>query len=150
MSTNATITWSDISTLKSSINELQSKLGNGVAVFQKNDYESSVQPVTDLSFILMETTATFAKDAVRANIKTPQIANANWISAINTSYFIVLSDVKSDSTDTGTYSSALYTSIKSAADLGAAGAVIGEVRRDVKAPNAITVTVDILFIALNP
>ena len=150
MSTNATITWSDISTLKSSINQLQSKLGNGVAVFQKKDYESSVQPVTDLSFILMETTAVFSKDDTRAVIKTPQITNANWISSINTSYFIVLSDVKSSSTDKGTYSSALYTSVKSATDLGTAGAEIGEVKRDSKAPGPITVTVDILFIALNP
>jgi hypothetical protein len=150
MSSTSTITWSDISTLKSSISEIKSKIGNGVAIYTSKDYETAVKPITNLSFILMETEVTFDKTALTADINTPQIANSKWASSINNKYFIVLSDIKSSPTDTQTtYSSALHDVIKTSSKLAWANQKIGEVKRDNAKSGAAKVIVDILFIGIS-
>lgn len=151
MSSNITITYNDISSIKSDLSILKGKAEKGVAVFQAAGASTEVKQISDLSFVLMETKVSFAAAATYAVIKTPTDSNASWVSGLQSSTFIVLSDVKSDSADKCTYSSALYSSIKSS-QLGDSGQTIGEVKRTGAAADLLakTVTVDILFISLNP
>jgi hypothetical protein len=150
MSTSATITWNDISKIKSDIDVINSKLNNLVAVFRKNGVQSTAKTINDLSFALVETTATIKKGKTVGEILTPTVPNtATGLNTV-TPYFIAISDVKSDPADTATYSSALFSTIKTADALSTVGVKIGEVQRSVAATQDTTVIVDILFIAINP
>ena len=149
MSTNVTITYNQISQIQSDLSVLKSKAEKGVAVFQKRGSSTKPKPISDLSFVLMEIPITFVAKDKTLVIKTPTDANAEWVSALQSPYFVAISDVKSDSTDTGTYSTALYTSIKGES-LGDNGAIIGEIVRNTAADKKYDVIVDILFISLNP
>lgn len=151
MSTNATITYNDISSLKSKVEILNSTITNGVAVYQAPGSSTSVKPISALSFILLEIPVTFPANATSADIKVPVNANAGWIKTLSSQNFVVLSDVKQDSADEGGYRATLFTNIKSGTDLASAGTTIGKiVRGSADKSSSHQVTVDILFISLNP
>jgi hypothetical protein len=151
MSTSATITWSDIQDIKSKIDVINSKLNNLVAVYRKTGVQSSAKTVNDLSFALIETTATIKKGKTKGEILTPAIPNSATGLNTVTPYFIAISDVKSSpKDDLITFSSALYSTIKSADALSTVGTKIGEVASSTPVLADTTLIVDILFIAINP
>lgn len=149
MSTNVTITYSDISELKSEIENLKGKSGEGVAVFSSKNKTTSPKTINDVSFILLEIEVTMKKKETSAKIVVPSSINSSFLDQAQGN-FIVLSDVKSESGDGGFYSSSLYKSIKSAKSVGTAGGTIGEVFRNTAPEKDVPLVVDILFISLTP
>jgi len=147
MSTNVTITYNDISTMKSDISVLQGKLDRAAAIFQKRTGSSSTKTLNDLNFILFQTDLVMKKGATSVDIVIPNAAFAN---NLNNSKFIAICSTRQEQGDTGIYSSYLYQSINDGKIFSTSGSKIGKVLRSVKADDKYSLTVDILFISLNP